>query len=108
MTNDFIISWDQFGLEGIIDITGKRQKHTFAVLSGGESPRIPGLTGMLMRARMNPQRNYEVYALSCDEEIDEDYIREMFNDDPQFIVNMIREKGVKIFSDRSNQKPVIT
>lgn len=107
MTNDFVISWDENGLDGIIDITGKRQKHTFAILSGGESPDVPGLTGMFLRARYNPQRNYEIYGLVCDEDIDEEVLRDMFADDPQFIVDMIREKGVKLYSNRVNKKPVI-
>lgn len=108
MTNDFIISWDCYGLEALVDISGKRSKATFATLAGTKAPDLPELSAMLLRARMNPQRNYEVYALVCDEDITEETLRFMFEHDPQGTVNLIRERGVKLYSDRkSGNKRVI-
>lgn len=100
MTNDFIISWDCYGLEALVDISGKRAKATMAALGGKPAPDIPELFPILMRARMNPQRNYEVYALVCDSDITKDTIQEMFENDPQSAVDLIRERGIKLFSDR--------
>lgn len=102
MTNDFIISWDCYGLEGIIDISGQRQRATMAILGDQQMPGTPGLTAMLMRARMNPQRNYEVYGLVCDSNITESDIKQMFDDNPQAAADLIRSKGSVFFSNREH------
>jgi hypothetical protein len=106
-TNDFIIMWDEFGLECIIDITGKRHQYTMAILGDGIQPDIKELNPMLWRARMNRHRAYEIYAQKCDSEITEEDIREQFENNPQEIVNMIREKGIKLFSNRRPDRAVI-
>ena len=102
MTNDFLLSWDCYGLEALIDISGKRKSATFATLANKPLPELPELTPILLRARMNPQRNYEVYALVCDPDITEATLRAMFKDDPQGTVDLIRERGVKLYSDRKS------
>lgn len=106
-TSDFIIMWDEFGLDCIIDITGKRQQFTMAILSDGIQPDIKELNPMMWRARMNGHRAYEIYAQKCDSEITEEDIREQFENNPQEIVNMIREKGIKLFSNRRPDSAVI-
>lgn len=106
-TNDFIIMWDEYGLDGIVDITGKRQQYTMAVLGNTKQPELPELRVMMMRARFNGQRAYEIYAQKCDPEITKEIIEEQFENNPQQIVDMIREKGVKLFSNRRPDHAVI-
>jgi hypothetical protein len=60
-----------------------------------------------MRARFNPQRNYEIYAIDCSKELDEAFWRARWEDDPQFCADLIREKGLKIYSDRATKERVI-
>ena len=63
---------------------------------------------MMIRARANSQRSYEIYTFSTDETMDYEFVKEMFKTDPQVIVNSIREQGNKIYSDyKSNTKKVI-
>jgi len=107
-TNDFIIMWCSTGLEYIEDITGKRQQYTMSILAGNDPPKVANMEGMMIRARMNPQRNYEIYGLKCDTSITKDVIEEMFDNSPQEIVDLIRSHGVKFYSDRSSTKQVIT
>lgn len=106
-TNDFIIMWDEFGLECIIDISGKRYDYTMAVLGGTELPDIKELNPMMWRARMNGHRAYEIYVQKCDPEITKEDLEEQFNHNPQGIVDMIREKGIKMFSNRRKDHSVI-
>lgn len=98
-TSDYILMWDCYGLESIIDISGKRYDALAATLADKPLPIIPELQGMMLRARVNSQRNYEIYALVTDG-IEESTLREMFEDDPQGSAELVRARGTKIFSDR--------
>lgn len=91
--------WDEFGLERIVDITGQHHKYTMAILSDTMKPDVSYMNAMLLRARFNPQRAYEIYYIGCDG-IDEDDMVEMFREDPQYIVDLIRENGVRLFSQK--------
>jgi hypothetical protein len=57
------------------------------------------LQSLILRARANSQRHYEIYQFTTDG-IDMDDVKSMFEDNPQFIVNHIRKNGRKIYSDR--------
>ena len=59
-------------------------------------------------AMTNIQRSYEIYKLTTEGSITEEDIRKMFETSPQTIVNIIREKGDKIYSNKEPyRKPVI-
>jgi hypothetical protein len=68
----------------------------------GEKPkvRIPGIDLLILRARANPQRNYEIYTVQVEPDVNLKDIREMFKDSPQDIVDLVRARGHKIYSDR--------
>jgi hypothetical protein len=62
---------------------------------------------ILLRARINPQRHYEVYTIGMPGGTTEQDIRDMFEGSgAQYIVDLIREKGTKYFSDRANPQKV--
>lgn len=106
-TNAFLLSWDCNGLEGCVPITQYEDmdKQNFMdVLAGkskSENPLGRIISMMTLRARFNPQRNYEIYAIDCDHSITGDQWRVMFDDNPQGMADLVREKGIKIYSDRS-------
>lgn len=105
--NKFVIMYCNEGLECIFDITDFAHDTLVAKLAGNPDPRSAfNLSMMIVRARANSQRHYEIYALDTDNSIDENCIREMFNTDPQFIVDLIRSKGSKIFSDRVEKNKI--
>jgi hypothetical protein len=68
----------------------------------GEKPsaRIPNLNILIMRARANPQRNYEIYTVQVDPDVSLKDIQDMFKDTPQDIVDLVRARGHKLYSDR--------
>jgi hypothetical protein len=68
-------------------------------------PSIP-LQSMILRAKYNSQRHYEIYQFVTDG-LDMDDVKSMFEDSPQFIVNHIRKNGKKIYSDRLEQHRVV-
>lgn len=110
--NKFLAVWDMNGLETLYNLTAweKRVKnwekgHIFRILKEEQKsapPSAPNLNLILLRARVNSQRQYEVYIFEADT-ISEQDILEMFDKDPQVIVDSIRDAGVKIYSDYTPQ-----
>ncbi len=106
-TNAFLFSWDQHGIEAIIPITQYEQfeaEQTWAALTGAPVQRNPLTSiihGLLLRARYNPQRHYEIYSVDCSEEMTEESWKSAWEESPQECANLIREKGHKLYSDRA-------
>ena len=105
--NKFLVMWDNQGLETLINITDMEQQAIVSALKGEEIRYSNPIQHMILRARFNQQRHYEIYVFTS--EISEVSIREFFADSPQIIVNAIRECGHQLYSDRiANQNVVIT
>lgn len=111
-TNAFIFSWDQLGIESIIPITQYEkwdQIQLLQVLKTGTAERNPltQIVNMLMmRARFNNHRHYEIYAIDCDEELDKDYWETQWEDFPQETADLVRQRGVQLYSDRAQTKNI--
>ena len=115
--NNFLVVWDMLGLESIFsvddalnEVESYEKDKTWKILKGetvGKRPNPIPLQMLIMRARFNSQRSYEIYTFSTDMNMND--VRKIFADDPQPIVNWIRENGNKIYSDYSkSNKQVIT
>lgn len=102
MSNIFLISWDCEGIEACLNVTDYEKEVVWANLSGQDPPaRLSSVVRHLMlRARANPQRHYEIYTMNVEEGISENDVFEMFENDPQGSADLIRDRGNKIFSDR--------
>lgn len=103
--NLFIISWDCTGIEAVINITDYEKETTWATLKDQDPPvRLGSIVNHLMlRARANSQRHYEIYTMQVQEGITDEDIRGMFDADPQGSADLIRDRGNKIYSDRYNE-----
>ena len=111
-TTRFIAMWDMLGLECLINVTQIEKEHEqwekeniFRILKDQDKTLKPAhvpLEMMILRARANSQRHYEIYAF--DSELSEQDIRETFETSPQVIVDAIRNIGHKFYSDRTNNK----
>jgi len=112
-TNAFIFSWDCNGVESIVPIQQYEhwdKENTMRLLREEEVKRNPLnniIQYLVMRASLNPQRHYEIYAVDCDEELDEKFWKKRWQSDPQGTANLIREHGHKIYSDRKTKRSVI-
>jgi hypothetical protein len=103
----FAIMWDCYGLEAIARVPNPADK-TFALLKGTKPPEVPNINMWELRARYNPQRNYEIYLITATPGITEEDIRSMFEADPQSAADTIRRIGEKFFSDRETKERAIT
>jgi len=68
----------------------------------GKKPNPIPLQLLIMRARFNSQRSYEIYSFNTT--MSEREVRKIFAEDPQPIVEWIRENGNKIYSDYVKQE----
>lgn len=113
-SNAFIFSWDNLGIESIVPISQYEtidRDNTMRILREQRPVRNPinsVLQMLLLRARFNPQRHYEIYAIDCDPSLDEKFWREQWEEFPQETAELIRERGHKLYSDRSTQAIKIT
>ena len=95
----FAIMWDCYGLEAVAKVPNPADK-TFALLKGVKPPAIPNINMWELRARFNPQRNYEIYIITATPGISEDDIRAMFDADPQGSADTIRRIGHSYWDGR--------
>lgn len=111
-TTRFVAMWDMTGLEALINVTQIEKEHEqwekeniFRILKDQDRTIKPAhvpLEMMILRAKVNGQRCYEIYAF--DSELSEEDIRETFESDPQVMADAIRNVGHKFYSDRANKK----
>ena len=101
--NIFLLSWDMLGIEAVINVTEIDKQATWAMLQDADvkGPSLNGtVNAIMMRARANSQRHYEVYTVTMSEDITEEDVREMFEANPQAMADLIRERGNCMYSAR--------
>jgi hypothetical protein len=109
--NRFVLMWDMHGIEYVGSIDNPLKQKTWAILKGEKQDvHVPNLNHLVLRARSNPQRHYEIYIVDSDESVDTEDLLTMFRDDPQSAADLIRERGHCYYDDRISlrDKPVIT
>jgi hypothetical protein len=107
MQHQFVVMWDNTGLEFVGDWTDFNQDSMWSTLQGKKSEKtFVNLMHLELRARYNTQRHYEIYLINAAEGIGADDIRAMFAADPQTAADIIRERGHKYYSDRVNADQV--
>lgn len=112
-TNAFIFSWDMHGIESIVPISQYEhhdRDNTMRILKGETIARNPMngiLQNLMLRARFNPDRHYEIYAIDCSEGMDKEFWEEQWEKHPQETADLIRERGHKLFSNRMTREPII-
>lgn len=99
-SNTYLAVWDCYGLESLFNVTQYMQQCTYNTLMELPLPESIPLNHLLLRARNNSQRNYEIYLFDCESDVTEDMLRESFEAAPQGIVDHIRKNGKQIYSDR--------
>lgn len=111
-TNAYLVYWCSEGLESVVPITAYESidvENTFRILNDQDSIRNPMysiIQMMILRGRVNSQRHYELYAIDCVDGITKEDIEDMFENDPQAAADLIRNRGVKVFSDRARENRV--
>ena len=110
-TKHYLAMWDMLGLESLHDVDLHMNKYNewekqkvVAILKEERIPSQPSgipLQMMLLRAKVNSQRAYEIYEFNSTMAYDD--LKEAFEIDPQPIVEWIRVNGKKVYSDYLKQ-----
>lgn len=109
----FLAMWSIEGFECILDITEYQydEAANTARLLAGEEPEKSQLdtivSGMKMRARFNPQRNYEVYSFAASAGIGQAEIDNWMATDPQSLADWLRANGTAIVKKLPATKQLI-
>ena len=108
----YLAVWDCNGLESLHDVDYHMDRYNewekqqvVAILKEEQVPARPTgipLKMLILRAKFNSQRAYEIYEFTSTLKYKE--LTEAFNDNPQPIVEWIRENGVKVYSDYVRQE----
>ena len=109
MNHQFLLMWCNEGLEYVADITSDEQRVVWAQLQGNSAPghSYANPHHLILRARYNPQRHYEIYLIEATDGITEQDFRDMFDTNPQTAADTIRRLGHCYFSDREQQDRVV-
>ena len=107
-SDTFLISWDQLGLEAVVNVTDMDKQAMWETLSSTDQTHNNGrpskveqiLTAMSLRARYNSHRHYEIYAIDVDTGVTEQDLRDLFEEGPQAAADLIRDRGRKLYRDR--------
>lgn len=113
-TNAFIFAWNIHGIESVIPITKYEkwdQNQLMEILREKQTTSMPNPIGqaismLLLRARFNTQRNYEIYAIDCEDEMDEEFWWKTWDEQPQETAELIRKRGIKLYSDRKDRNNI--
>ena len=121
----WLLSWCSEGLEAVVNVDEYQARHleqekqamwdtlTAAdpehvkktVTAGDELNSL--VQRIILRARFNPPRHYEVYSIGMPAGVTEADIKMMFEEgSAQYMVDLIREKGTKYYSDRVQTQKV--
>lgn len=123
-TTTWLMSWDEDGLEALVNVTDMENKSVsedervvWETLKASKGEEVQSNTvksemnrifqSILLRAQFNAQRHYEVYSVGIDAGISEDSIQHMFKENPQGIVDLVRARGTQHYSNRRNTKVAI-
>jgi hypothetical protein len=109
MSHQFLIMWCNEGLECCIDITEDQQRRMWQQLKGERvsASAIPNLNHIMLRARYNSQRHYEIYSVEATDGITAEDIQDMFEASPQTAADTIRRLGHCLHSDRAEKHRVL-
>lgn len=112
----YIVSWDNHGVEYFEDITKHHPDNwakEYLFDSIKESKVVSeglgfNLNALLLRARFNHHRHYEIYVFTSEDHIDKTDIEAWFTNEPQTFANWVRENhSLELYNDRKKSKDVI-
>jgi hypothetical protein len=97
--------WDENGFEVLKDCSSWERESLLNTIAGKPlTPAPVNLQVMIMRARFNPQRNYEIWTFNTEESLDEDTLWSYAETNPQALVDMIRERGKQLHSNAKKEE----
>jgi|TARA_R110000851_G_scaffold254644_1_gene407223 hypothetical protein len=109
MSNVFVFSFSEQGIEAIVNLSAIDEECVLAALGDGKMPQSPSsiINMMSIRASFNQQRRMEVWLLKLDDAFTEDELLALADEDPQQVANMAR-MGEVVYKCKEHNDRVIT
>ncbi len=108
MSTQWVVLFDNEGVDTLVPWGELAQEQMLATLSGGNSGDTtkPSLivSRMILRARFNQHRHPEVWGYNTEEDIAYDDMRDLWEDNPQYMADLVRSKGEQFFGDKPGTK----
>lgn len=103
----YIAYWDCLGFETICDITSYERQRLIADLKNTTVNPPINYHALMLRARYNPQRSPEIWIFTATDDIREDDLKQIAIDSPQYLADLIREKGTCVFSTPKTEQVIV-
>lgn len=103
MSTQWIVLFDCEGVDTLVPWGELMADRMMTTLSGGEIKSANPqhiVSSMMMRARFNSQRSPEVWTYQTEEEVDYPEMRSLWEANPQYMADLIRDKGEQLFGDK--------
>ena len=113
MSTQWVVLFDIEGVDTLVPWGELAQDRMMATLSGEDAGKVASpnhiVSRMMLRARFNGQRHPEVWAYNTQEDIAYDEMRGLWEDNPQYMADLVRSKGEQLYGDKpgTKRKPVI-
>lgn len=108
MAKQWVVLFDTLGVDTLIPWDDFKSDDMISVLSG-KKPSKKGnqrVSMMILRAKANHQRFPEVWAYDTAEDYEYEDMRSMWEETPQMVADLVREKGTNLFK-YAKEKSVI-
>lgn len=108
MAKQWVVLFDTLGVDTLIPWDDLKSDDMVAVLSG-KNPARKGnkhVNVMVLRAQANHQRFPEVWAYDTAEDYEYEDMRKIWEEMPQAVADMVREKGTNLFK-HTKEKAII-
>jgi hypothetical protein len=106
MSTQWVVLFDNEGVDTLVPWGELAQEQMLATLSGEKPPSSPNhiVSRMMLRARFNQHRHPEVWGYNTEEDIAYDDMRDLWEDNPQYMADLVRSKGEQFFGDKPGTK----
>lgn len=99
MSNVFVVSFSQEGIEAIVNLTAIDEQFILDKMAGVVSRSVNSILSMMeTRARFNGHRKMEVWLVKLSDDFTEESLLEWADTDPQGIADMAR-MGESVYGD---------
>lgn len=107
-SNLWLVSFDIEGFEAIINVSEAYIDESMEALVNDDYKSKLGSTYHMMefRARFNEQRRPQIYTFRASSDITEETLRNLANENPQFLADFVRENGKKLYGSESTRKVI--
>ena len=106
MSKQFVVMFDRCGVDTLIPCDEMNAKDVLEWLGGnphkGELARHIRLA--IIRAQSNQHRFPEVWVYDCEQDFSESEMREMWNESPQGMADLVRKKGKCLFKSPKDKQ----